>query len=114
MYMSSGQFDLAAEECRQALRYVPTDETATFHLLISLRHAGKKRGEHSTIPFRWYDKDATLTIGTRQGSFPGMQNERTFRVVLVKPGRGSGNDLTANADQTVHYAGKEISIHLAN
>jgi two-component SAPR family response regulator len=42
MYMSSGQFDLAAEECRQALRYVPTDETATFHLLISLRHAGKK------------------------------------------------------------------------
>ena len=42
MYMSSGQFDLAAEECRQALRYVPTDETATFHLLISLKHTGKK------------------------------------------------------------------------
>jgi tetratricopeptide (TPR) repeat protein len=42
MYMSSGQFDLAAEECRQALRYVPTDETATYRLLISLRHAGKK------------------------------------------------------------------------
>jgi alpha-D-xyloside xylohydrolase len=73
-----------------------------------------ERGEHSTIPFRWYDKGATLTIGTRQGSFPGMQNERTFRVVLVKPGRGSGNDLTADADQTVHYTGKEISIHLTN
>jgi hypothetical protein len=43
-----------------------------------------------------------------------MQNERTFRVVLVKPGRGSGNDLTADADQTVHYTGKEISIHLTN
>ena len=53
-----------------------------------------------------------LTIGARQGSFPGMQNERAFRVVLVKPAHGSGTDLTANADQAVHYSGKTISIHL--
>ena len=42
MYMSSGRYDLAAEESRQTLRYVPTDETAIYHLLISLKHAGKK------------------------------------------------------------------------
>jgi alpha-D-xyloside xylohydrolase len=71
-----------------------------------------EHGEYSTIPLQWSDKDATLTIGARLGSFPGMQTGRTFRVVLVKPAHGSGTDLTANADQTVHYAGKEISIHL--
>jgi alpha-D-xyloside xylohydrolase len=71
-----------------------------------------EHGEYSTIPLQWSDKDAMLTIGARLGSFPGMQTGRTFRVVLVKPAHGSGTDLTANADQTVHYAGKEISIHL--
>jgi alpha-D-xyloside xylohydrolase len=72
-----------------------------------------EHGEYSTIPLQWSNKVATLTIGTRQGSFPGMQNERTFRVVLVKPSHGSGNGLTADADQTVRYTGKEISIHLS-
>jgi alpha-D-xyloside xylohydrolase len=71
-----------------------------------------EKGDYSTIPLRWSDKDATLTIGARQGSFPGMQNDRTFRVVLVAPGHGSGQDPAVTADQTVHYTGKEISLHL--
>lgn len=41
-----------------------------------------------------------------------MQNERSFRVVLITPGDGSGYDLTAAADQTVHYTGREITVHL--
>jgi alpha-D-xyloside xylohydrolase len=69
-------------------------------------------GELSTIPIHWSDRDATLTIGARQGSFPGMQNERPFRVVLVVPGHGSGYDLTATADQTVRYTGRETTVRL--
>lgn len=42
MYMSSGRYDLAIEQSRQALQYVPTDETAAYHLLVSLRHTGQK------------------------------------------------------------------------
>jgi tetratricopeptide (TPR) repeat protein len=41
IYMHSGQYDLAIEQCRIALKYAPSDETATYHLVISLRHLGK-------------------------------------------------------------------------
>ena len=40
--MRAGQYETAIEQCRTALQYAPNDETATYHLLISLRHAGKK------------------------------------------------------------------------
>ena len=42
IYMQAGQYEKAIEQCRAALQYAPNDETATYHLLISLRHAGKK------------------------------------------------------------------------
>lgn len=42
MYMHSGRYDLAIEQCRIALKYAPSDEAATYHLLIALRHAGHK------------------------------------------------------------------------
>lgn len=42
MYMSSGRYDLAIEQSREALKYVPTDETAAYHLLVSLRHTGQR------------------------------------------------------------------------
>jgi tetratricopeptide (TPR) repeat protein len=41
IYMHSDQYDLAIEQCRIALKYAPSDETATYHLVISLRHIGK-------------------------------------------------------------------------
>ena len=41
MYMHTGKFDLAIEQSRLALRDVPSDETAAYHLLISLRHVGQ-------------------------------------------------------------------------
>jgi tetratricopeptide (TPR) repeat protein len=43
MYMSSGKYDLAIEECRLALQYAPSDRTALYHLIIALRHSGQSR-----------------------------------------------------------------------
>jgi protein involved in temperature-dependent protein secretion len=40
MYMRTGQYDLAIEQCKTALRYSPTDESAMYHLIISMRHTG--------------------------------------------------------------------------
>jgi len=40
MYMSMNQYDRAAKECRTALQYDPSNETALYHLIISLRHSG--------------------------------------------------------------------------
>lgn len=42
IHMRAGQYEKAIEQCRAALQYAPNDEVATYHLLISLRHAGKK------------------------------------------------------------------------
>jgi len=40
MYLRSEQYNLAAEQCRLALQYSPTDETAAYHLVMALRHSG--------------------------------------------------------------------------
>ena len=42
MYMSLGQYDQAIKECKTALKYDPSNETALYHLIISLRHTGHK------------------------------------------------------------------------
>jgi tetratricopeptide (TPR) repeat protein len=41
MYMSLGQYDRAIKECKTALQYDPANETAMYHLIISLRHSGQ-------------------------------------------------------------------------
>jgi alpha-D-xyloside xylohydrolase len=69
-----------------------------------------EKGLHATIPFSWDDVTRTLTIGDRSGSFPGMLEKRTFRVVFVGENHGTGGGLTENADKTVQYAGKKISV----
>jgi len=48
-----------------------------------------------------------LTIGDRHGKFPEMLESRTFRVVFVSENHGTGGDLTATADKTVKYSGKQ-------
>jgi tetratricopeptide (TPR) repeat protein len=47
IYTSSGQYNLAIEQCRVALQYDPSDQTAIYHLIVALRHSGQgeKRDE---------------------------------------------------------------------
>jgi len=69
-----------------------------------------EKGAYSTILFSWDDATHTLTMGDRTGSFPGMLENRAFRVVFVSENHGTGGGLTANADRTVQYSGKKISV----
>jgi alpha-D-xyloside xylohydrolase len=69
-----------------------------------------QRGQHSIIPIRWDDRSGLLTIGTREGAFPGMVEKRIFRVVLVGNGHGVGEPVTTTADKEVMYEGNEIQI----
>jgi alpha-D-xyloside xylohydrolase len=71
-----------------------------------------ERGEYATIPFLWDESAHTLDIGKRQGHFLGMLRQRTFRIVLVSPGHGSGIPLVETADTLVGYNGKEIKVVL--
>ena len=69
-----------------------------------------EHGVRATIPVHWDDRRKTLTIGTRHGSFPGMLTQRSFHVVLVKPGQGTGGEITAIPNKAVPYDGKPVQI----
>ncbi len=69
-----------------------------------------EKGIYATIPFTWDDKQQVLTIGARQGQFPGMEVNRTFRVVWVSPGHGAGIETTDKADVEVPYSGAEVRV----
>ncbi len=75
-----------------------------------------EKGLYATIPFTWNDASQTLTIGSRSGGFPGMRKDRTFLVVVVRPGHGTGMDLTLQPDRVVHYSGnpEDIRVRIGN
>lgn len=41
-----------------------------------------EKGVYTTIALHWDNRQRTLTIGARQGSYPGMLTSRTFTIVL--------------------------------
>ncbi|HUI29267.1 MAG TPA: TIM-barrel domain-containing protein [Candidatus Acidoferrales bacterium] len=71
-----------------------------------------EKGIYSTIEFKWADSTHTLTIGKRQGKFPGMMRTRTFNIVVVSPNHGTGVDTTEKADKVVKYDGRKKTVAL--
>jgi alpha-D-xyloside xylohydrolase len=65
---------------------------------------------YATIPLHWDNKAQTLTIGERKGQFPGMLENRSFRVVFVRENHGVGVNATDEPDKVVQYSGKQISV----
>ena len=66
-----------------------------------------EKGSHATIPIHWDDATHTLTLGGRDGSYPGMPAGHTFNVVMVSSGHGVGPDATATPDKTIQYTGSK-------
>jgi alpha-D-xyloside xylohydrolase len=73
-----------------------------------------EKGAWATIPLQWNEKQQTLTIGKRQGKFPGMLKDRTFRIVWVAPDHGVGIESTAAADAVVSYHGTALKVSVRN
>jgi alpha-D-xyloside xylohydrolase len=71
-----------------------------------------EKGVYSTVEFLWDDARHQLRIGARKGSFPGMLMARTFHVVLVGNGHGTGVGITDKPDQVIFYKGEEKVVHL--
>jgi alpha-D-xyloside xylohydrolase len=69
-----------------------------------------EKGAYATIPFHWDDARKVLTIGDREGRFPGMLESRTFGIVLVGERHGTGSEITDKPDKLVRYFGKQIRI----
>jgi len=71
-----------------------------------------EKGLLARIPIQWDDASRTLTLGKREGSFPGMLTERTFNVVFVSKEKPVGFTVTPRADRTVHYSGETVVVKL--
>ncbi|MBU8974248.1 MULTISPECIES: DUF5110 domain-containing protein, partial [Bacteroides] len=59
-----------------------------------------EKGAYSNIRFNWNDRKRVLTIEERQGEYPGMQANRTLRII------------SPSAEKTVVYQGKRMKIQL--
>ena len=68
-----------------------------------------EKGEYSVIPLAWNDASATLSLGARKGTFPGLLTRRTFQVVLVNQARGVGESTTAS-NLSVRYDGSAQTV----
>jgi alpha-D-xyloside xylohydrolase len=66
------------------------------------------RGEHATIKLHWDDATKTLTLGAREGNFPGMLQKHTFNVVVVGDGKGVGIGDGAAMVHAVVYQGDRM------
>jgi alpha-D-xyloside xylohydrolase len=71
-----------------------------------------EKGVYSTITFQWDDAKKELTIGKRRGSFPGMLEERKFKIVKVSTGTGTGMGAVETYDLVVTCKGKKTTVKL--
>ena len=70
---------------------------------------GYTAGEFARVPLRWDDARRRLTIGAREGRFPGMRATRSITVIL-HDGTDRGEVFERRAGVTVTYAGTAISV----
>jgi alpha-D-xyloside xylohydrolase len=71
-----------------------------------------EKGMYSTITFSWDDSNRILTIQDREGSFPGMLQERQFNIRLVSKDHGTGMNGVDEYVKQVKYTGKKVGIKL--
>jgi alpha-D-xyloside xylohydrolase len=60
-----------------------------------------EKGQYATITFDWNDSKKTLTIGARQGNYPGMLQKRQFTIALP-----------SGQSQQIDYDGTEQKVSL--
>jgi alpha-D-xyloside xylohydrolase len=69
-----------------------------------------ERGQRATYDLAWNDATRTLSIGTRNGSFPGMVADRTLNIVLAADARNAGFTETLLDAKSVTYAGQPLDV----
>lgn len=68
-----------------------------------------EKGERASYVLNWNDKTRTLTVGSRQGSFPGMVQKRRLNLTLVAPDRGTGI-ATSPPMKVIDYDGRPARV----
>ena len=68
-----------------------------------------ERGQSARYELRWNDAKRTLSIGARQGSFPGMIRQRQLNIVIIDPANASAV-APAPALRNVTYEGRAMTL----
>jgi alpha-D-xyloside xylohydrolase len=71
---------------------------------------GYARGEFARLPLHWDDKARQLTIGRREGQFPGMAATR--RIGVVVHGNGGGPVFEQAPERWIDYSGEAVELKL--
>ena len=71
---------------------------------------GYERGEFSTIPMSWDQARGVLTIGARNGAYPGMPSNRTINVRFVSGPAADAGDFDAAPSKTIQYSGQAVEV----
>jgi alpha-D-xyloside xylohydrolase len=69
-----------------------------------------EQGLFTRIPIDWDDHSQQLTIGSREGSYPGMPASREFRLIVVSEGIAQLDDAQA---LSLVYSGQKIDVDLS-
>ena len=71
---------------------------------------GYERGECTFIPFNYDEASGELTIGERQGQYPGMLRDRTFNIVWVTRTNNIEFDPDMKPHATLSYDGSPVVV----
>ncbi|KQM24793.1 MULTISPECIES: glycoside hydrolase family 31 protein [unclassified Sphingomonas] len=74
---------------------------------------GYRKGQSAQVPVTWNEATKTLTIGARQGSFPGMVAQRAMSVRFHSPGKAVAPDFADNKATTFVYDGRAVTVPLS-
>ena len=73
---------------------------------------GYAKGAFARIPMRYDEASRTLTIGAREGRFPGMVAKRTINVRWAGPDRPAPLSFDSTPDLVVNYDGRAQQLKL--
>jgi alpha-D-xyloside xylohydrolase len=71
-----------------------------------------EKGRFATTQLDWVDAQRELVIHATKGGFPGMLKHRVFQVVLVKEGRGVGEQPETVFDKNVAFSGGQLMVKI--
>lgn len=93
--------------------FVCTGDNASFTLYEDENiNYNYEKGIFSLIPFEYSEETKTLTIGKRDGEFPGMLESRIFEIVWIRKDKFSGFEFESEPDEVVVYDGSEKIIKM--
>ena len=93
------------------LIYAGADASFTLYEDDGLTY-GYEKGEFATIDLRWDNEGRILTVGERQGSYPGMPAVRTLCVKVIDSENPAPYDPDDDSAVCVQYDGKLLTLGL--